>query len=69
MDIGMPEMDGLEASSLICQRFQEGKISKKPYIAAITAYDSEDMRKQAANNGMDKFLTKCGEIKKVSQLI
>lgn len=47
MDIGMPEMDGFEASSLICKSFREGELTSKPYIAAITAYTSEEMKKKA----------------------
>ena len=61
----MPEMDGLESSSLISQRFQQGKLSAKPFIAAITAYTSEDMQKKAFGNGMEKFLTKPAQIQSV----
>ena len=69
MDIGMPEMDGLEASSLIQKKYQEGQLSSKPYIAAITAYTSEEMKRKATSNGMEKFLTKPAMIQNVTRLI
>lgn len=58
MDINMPEMDGFESSSLISASYREGKIKKKPMIAAITAYTSDEMKRRATQNGMEKFLTK-----------
>ena len=58
MDINMPEMDGLESSRLIVQSFNEGRLRSKPYIAAITAYESPETKRQALNAGMEKFLTK-----------
>ena len=66
MDINMPEMDGLESSSLILARFNQGKLSTKPFIAAITAYTSEDMKKKAISNGMEKFLTKPAQIQGIN---
>ena len=46
MDIGMPEMDGNESATLITEKFREGKISAKPFITALTAYDSEEMKRK-----------------------
>ena len=58
MDINMPEMDGIESANEIQKQFNKGELSVKPYIAAITAYTSEEMKKKAMSNGMEKFLTK-----------
>ena len=58
MDINMPEMDGIESSAQITTQFKQGKISSKPFIAAITAYTSEEMKFKSMSNGMEKFLTK-----------
>ena len=58
MDINMPEMDGFQSSKLICNSFKMGKLKMKPFIAAITAYTSDEMKRKAYINGMDKFLTK-----------
>jgi CheY-like chemotaxis protein len=62
MDINMPEMDGFESSCLITKEFKEGRLVMKPFIAAITAYTSEEMHRKAINNGMEKFLTKPAQI-------
>ena len=58
MDINMPEMDGIESSSLITRTYKEGQLSAKPYISAITAYTTEAKRQDALSSGMEKFLTK-----------
>ena len=58
----MPEMDGFESSSLITKEFKEGRLSVKPFIAAITAFTSEEMHRKALKNGMEKFLTKPAQI-------
>ena len=58
MDINMPEMDGNESARLITKEHQEGRLAHKPFISAITAYTSEETRKEALNSGMEHFLTK-----------
>ncbi|MDA3843056.1 MAG: PAS domain S-box protein [Candidatus Kapabacteria bacterium] len=55
MDRKMPEMDGLKASELIKKDL---KFSKIPIIIMLTAYDSEEIMKQADEIGIDGFLEK-----------
>jgi len=69
MDINMPEMDGIEASSLIVQSFNEGTLLAKPFIAAITAYTSEETKRQTLSKGMERFLTKPAQANIVNGLI
>ena len=54
MDIQMPVMDGIEATTAI--RGLEG--IKQPYIVALTANASESNRHNCLEAGMDDFLTK-----------
>ncbi|MDR3549357.1 MAG: response regulator [Candidatus Pacebacteria bacterium] len=54
MDIDMPVMDGIEATREI-RKLQCGP---KPYICALTAFASEQMRRRAFEAGMDQFLSK-----------
>ena len=65
----MPEMDGFQSSKLICNSFEMGKLKMKPFIAAITAYTSDEMKRKAYINGMDKFLTKPAQIQHVYTVI
>jgi signal transduction histidine kinase/CheY-like chemotaxis protein len=55
MDVQMPEMDGLEASHRIVQRWPEGR---RPRIVAMTANASQDDRQTCLAAGMDDYLTK-----------
>jgi CheY-like chemotaxis protein len=54
MDCQMPEMDGLEATRLIRQRY--GK--RGPPIVALTAAAMKEQREQCVLVGMDDFVTK-----------
>lgn len=69
MDINMPVMDGNESSRLINKEFREGRLSSKPFISAITAYTSEEMKRKSINCGMQKFLTKPAQFDRVFALI
>ena len=69
MDINMPEMDGIEASRVIQRLFDDGEIRMKPFIAAITAYTSQEMKNRALGNGMVKFLTKPAQVNNIYNLI
>ncbi len=55
MDIQMPVMDGLEATSQICQRFPK---EKRPHIIATTANAMQGDREQCLAAGMDDYITK-----------
>jgi CheY-like chemotaxis protein len=53
MDIQMPEMDGLEATRIIRQRWPSG-----PKIIAITAYALDYSRAMCLDAGMDDYISK-----------
>jgi CheY-like chemotaxis protein len=53
MNVGMPEMDGIEATKQIRKLFQNG-----PKIIAITAYAIPDMKQKCLEAGMDDFIIK-----------
>ncbi len=53
MDIKMPEMDGLEATRIIRQRWPNG-----PKIIALTAYGLEGDRERFIEAGMDDYISK-----------
>jgi CheY-like chemotaxis protein len=53
MDVKMPEMDGLQATRIIRQRWQDG-----PKIIAITAYALEGDREKCLEAGMDDYISK-----------
>jgi CheY-like chemotaxis protein len=55
MDLQMPDMDGLEASGLICSRMSP---SKRPYIVAMTANAMQEDRELCLSAGMDDYLSK-----------
>jgi CheY-like chemotaxis protein len=53
MDIKMPEMDGVEATRIIRQRWPNG-----PKIIALTAYGLEGDREKFIEAGMDDYIAK-----------
>jgi CheY-like chemotaxis protein len=55
MDVQMPEMDGLEASRRITQRWPS---AKRPRIVAMTANAMQGDRELCLQAGMDHYLTK-----------
>ena len=62
MDVSMPEMDGIEATSAL--RSQNGWTNRVP-ILALTANASREDKRRCIEAGMDKFLTKPIERKKL----
>lgn len=54
MDIQMPEMDGLEATKKIIEKYQE----ERPVIIALTADANDSSKNQYLDAGMDGFLSK-----------
>jgi CheY-like chemotaxis protein len=55
MDVQMPEMDGLEASRQICNRWQLGE---RPRIIAMTANAMAGDREMCLEAGMDDYISK-----------
>jgi len=55
MDISMPVMGGLEATSRLRA---DGGLNAKAYIVGLSAHGSEEFREQAESAGMDCFHTK-----------
>ena len=55
MDVQMPELDGLEASRRIVERWPEGR---RPRIVAMTANASQGDREACLAAGMDDYVTK-----------
>jgi CheY-like chemotaxis protein len=54
MDIKMPEMDGVEATRIIRQRWPDNG----PKIIALTAYGLEGDREKFIEAGMDDYIAK-----------
>jgi CheY-like chemotaxis protein/HPt (histidine-containing phosphotransfer) domain-containing protein len=66
MDVQMPDMDGFEASSRI--REQEGAERHTPIIA-LTAYAMQGDRQRCLDAGMDDYLSKPLDPRKVFQMV
>jgi signal transduction histidine kinase/ActR/RegA family two-component response regulator len=67
MDIQMPMMDGLEATRVIKS---SDKYVQNPFpIIAVSASAYVDDRKKAINSGIDDFISKPIEIKKLNDLL
>lgn len=54
MDMQMPEMDGLEATRRVIEKYQE----ERPYIVAMTANAFKEDRDRCFEAGMDDFVAK-----------
>lgn len=65
MDVRMPEMDGLEATRIIRQRWPDDG----PKIIAITAYALEGDREKCLASGMNDYIAKPIEIKDLARAL
>jgi len=66
MNLRMPEMDGLEATRLIRERFPP---SLQPKIIALTAYVLPDSRELCLNAGMNDFIPKPVKMKDLANVL
>jgi CheY-like chemotaxis protein len=64
MNVGLPEMDGIEVTRQIRRIFQNG-----PKIIAVTAYDLPGMKQECLGAGMDDFITKPVRIDELSAVL
>jgi CheY-like chemotaxis protein len=65
MDIGMPVMDGLEATRAIRQNVETTALP----IIFLTAFDTKEFRERAGEAGGDGYLTKPFDFDRLSNLI
>ncbi len=67
MDVQMPEMDGLQATREI--RLSETESGGSLPIIALTAHASAEDRERCLASGMDAYLTKPLQVKKLWKLM
>ncbi len=65
MDVQMPEMDGLEATKDIHNKFGE----KSPRIIAMTATGTKEDKDICINNGMDDYISKPIRVDELSEAL
>ena len=65
MDVRMPEMDGLEATRIIRQRWPH----RGPKIIAITALALQDDRERCLNAGMDDYISKPMRVEELARVL
>lgn len=66
MDMMMPEMDGLEATRVICAK---QPAHQRPWIVAMTANALEEHKQQCLEAGMNAFLTKPFTLKNLEEVL
>jgi CheY-like chemotaxis protein len=65
MDMQMPEMDGLEATRRVIEKYQE----ERPYIVAMTANAFKEDRERCFDAGMDDFVAKPIKMEELERVI
>ena len=65
MDVRMPEMDGLEATRIIQQRWPDNR----PKIIAVTAYALEGDRNTFIEAGMDDYISKPLKVEELARVL
>lgn len=68
MDISMPVMDGMTATRCI-REFEKEKSFKPAHIIALTGLTSASAKLEAWTSGVDDFLTKPVDFKRLEQLM
>jgi signal transduction histidine kinase/DNA-binding response OmpR family regulator len=66
MDVQMPEMDGLTATRLICQKWSP---ENRPRIIAITANAMQGDREACLDAGMDDYISKPIRVEELVQVL
>lgn len=66
MDIGMPEMDGIQATEYI-RRYWPA--IEQPRIIAVTAYGRSNVREICLDAGMDDFLSKPVQVEELKSAL
>ncbi len=68
MDIHMPDIDGLQATRLIRENEDAEKRTPVPIIA-FTAHAMRKFKEQCLSNGMNGYISKPIDIKKLAEII
>ncbi|NEP84702.1 MAG: response regulator [Okeania sp. SIO3B3] len=68
MDVQMPEMDGLEATQHICEKYGN-ELDKRPAIVAMTAGAMEGDREICLQTGMDDYISKPVKVEALQEVL
>jgi osomolarity two-component system sensor histidine kinase NIK1 len=68
MDIMMPVMDGLEATTKIREFESKNNVAKRTPIIALTANTMDNDRDKCLSYGMDEFMAKPFDIEKLNTI-